>query len=100
MTDYIVIRKGEDTNFSNRTFRIDLSSIKLDMTGWLATFKLASVIQNFSDFSQTKYIDIEGFRVPETFKVGIIHGYLQLKDENNKLMTILEIPFKVEEKLI
>lgn len=98
--DYIVIRKGDDTDFSGRTIRIDLSEINLDMTGWTATFKLGSITQTFSEFEEDKFIDLEGFRVPETFSVGIIHGYLQLKDADNKLMTILEIPFKVEEKLI
>ncbi len=98
--DYIVIRKGDDTDFSGRTIRIDLSEINLDMTGWTATFKLGSITQAFSEFEEDKFIDLEGFRVPETFSVGIIHGYLQLKDSDNKLMTILEIPFKVEEKLI
>ncbi len=98
--DYIVIRKGDDTDFSGRTIRIDLSEINLDMTGWTATFKLGSITQTFEEFEEDKFIDLEGFRVPETFSVGIMHGYLQLKDADNKLMTVLEIPFKVEEKLI
>lgn len=98
--DYIVIRKGDDTDFSGRTIRIDLSEINLDMTGWTATFKLGSITQTFEEFEEDKFIDLEGFRVPETFSVGIIHGYLQLKDEDDKVATVLEIPFKVEEKLI
>lgn len=98
--DYIVIRKGDDTDFNGRNIRIDLSKINFDMTGWTAIFKLGSITQNFSCFQEDKFIDLDGFKVPETFSVGIIHGYLQLKDSDNKLMTILEIPFKVEEKLI
>lgn len=98
--DYIVIRIGEDSDFGGRTIRIDLSEINLDMTDWTATFKLGSITQNFSEFEEDKFIDLEGFKVPETFSPGIMHGYLQLKDEEDKVMTVLEIPFKVEEKLI
>lgn len=98
--DYIVIRKGDDTDFSGRTIRIDLSCIELDMTGWTAKFKLGSVVQNFSEFDEDKFIDLEGFRVPESFPTGMMHGYLQLKDDENKLMTMLEIPFKVEDKIV
>lgn len=98
--DYIVIRKGEDSDFGGRTIRIDLSEINLVMTGWTATFKLGSITQNFAEFEEDKFIDLDGFKVPETFSTGIMHGYLQLKDEDDKVATVLEIPFKVEEKLI
>lgn len=97
--NFIKIRKGEPTNFAGKTIRIDLSDIKLDLTGFTANFKLGSINLSFSNFETTKYLDLN-FVVPESFSVGMMYGYLRFTDPNDKNHTIdCQIPFKVLEKV-
>lgn len=86
---YIVLFRGDDTDFTwNKEVKLRLNT-EADMTGFTATFRLLTYVKEFSEIPEDKTL-VLNFSSADTagLPTGLIDASLTLKDTNGKVRTV------------
>lgn len=96
----IKLFKGDDTDFNGADFLTICLETTASLTGFKATFRLGSFVQEFSDITSKNLKIVIPHSFTKQFPVGKLNGSLRLEDKSGRWQTVTNsIPFKITKEV-
>jgi hypothetical protein len=96
----IKLFKGDDTDFNGNNFLTIYLDTTTSLTGFKATFRLGSFVQEFADITSKTLKVVIPHEVTKQFPVGNLNGMLRLEDSSGRLQTVTNtIPFAITKEV-